>query len=117
VFERECQEQATYPYRHLLASLTRLFLIHLVTNMSPAERTALSDLFQTTQLPPSFCPLYGPKIVARPSALAPGEYGQLVQLMSIYTISDHAWATEPVKDRWLALTVAQERLHNVRLRA
>jgi hypothetical protein len=119
-FSREVMESAVYPYRHPLDSITRIFLIHLISHMSPEQREDFSNRLKdaSTHFPSNYCQLYGPKFVARPGQLSPGEYEQLVQLMPMYVTpgprDGTSWAVEEVKDRWIALCVAQERLYGVR---
>jgi hypothetical protein len=114
VFPRECQDDATYPYRRVLASLTRLFLVRHIGHMSPAARAAFSARWQSQALhmPPSSCPLYGPKLAARPGELAPGEYAQLLQIMPVLVMDDSV--DQATRDRWIALCVAQKKLYSVR---
>jgi hypothetical protein len=117
VFPRECQDSATYTYRLPLAALTRLFLIHHVEHMPADARAAFSAQWQSQapHMPPSFCPLYGPKIFARPGALAQGEYAQLLQIMPMFVMPDPS-VDPATRNRWIALCAAQDKLYNTRMR-
>jgi hypothetical protein len=101
-----------YPYRRKLDILTRVVLLHQLSKMTLEQKTKLVRGFQSAQLPPDFCQLYGPKIVAYPGQLAPGEYGQLVGLMIPLSFSESS-TEDDIIPRWAGLKRAQDMFYNV----
>lgn len=78
------KDRTSKPSRHLRISLRRLYLIELVFHLSSEERGELQRVISSAQLPSSFPRLFGPKVVARPDKLSPGEYEMLPQILEIY---------------------------------
>jgi hypothetical protein len=82
--------------------------------MTPEQKIKLVNDFQDAQpyTPGFYCQLYGPKVLAYPGQLAPGEYAQLVGMMIPFMYSEGS--TSDKFTRWTALKKAQEFLYNVR---
>jgi hypothetical protein len=136
-YSRQIKQSDQYPFRAPLAAILRLLFVDLVTRgMSAEERFQYSNKLQKNRnsMPSSYPALYGPKIVTHPADLAPGEYEMLLQLMPMYVAIPRAesgetketadkesngegwrgWVTQAVTERWIALSVAQEQLYNIR---
>jgi hypothetical protein len=69
------QDHDVYPYRHKLNIITRIILLDHISEMTPEQKIKLVNDFQDAQpyTPGFYCQLYGPKVLAYPGQLAPGE--------------------------------------------
>ena len=63
-----------YPYRSTLMLAARIGLIQLISQLSIRERIDLAERIIRAKIPAKWTRLFGPKIVARPENLSPGEY-------------------------------------------
>jgi len=94
------------PLKRTLIRIIRLYFLHDIAHLSSqAEADALVEFFAGCQLPSSFPQLFGPKIVARPGDLSPGEYGMIVKILPIRYMPQSKEG-EPEKqrsDRWMNL--------------
>lgn len=107
-YERAPKDANAHPYRHTIVSITRLLLTDLVTHLSPAVRDALAVAIDTLIVPSSYLALYGPKIVAQPADLSPGEYLMIATVFPIFLIMGPAAGSvdDVARHRWVALSVA-----------
>jgi len=94
------------PLKRTLIRIIRLYFLHDIAHLSSqVEADALVEFFAGCQLPSSFPQLFGPKIVARPGDLSPGEYGMIVKILPIRYMPQSKEG-EPEKqrsDRWMNL--------------
>jgi hypothetical protein len=100
-------------YRIPLILISRLFLMHLVSTLSPSNLNALANKIGEIQMPSHVPRLFGPKVVARPRDLSPGEYETFMHAgMPLLALDKSIGLDEAGIGRWLHLYVAQEKLWN-----
>jgi hypothetical protein len=109
---RAPKDAAKFPFRTPLAALTRLFLVDALANMSAAEQHQIAAGVEELQYPSHMAVIYGPKVVARPADLSPGEYETIAQLlpmvlMEVY-MAKSAGGGE--MDRWMNLSTVYRTL-------
>jgi hypothetical protein len=86
----------------------------LVATMSPEQLDMLVKVFKEALLPSAMPQLYGPKMVARPGDLSPGEYEMLEQMLVAYSFGAFGFINEVGgKDRWISLALAMKTLFNI----
>src|SRR5258708_518569 len=73
-YKRHPLARVEYPYRSTLMLAARTGLIQLMSQLSTEERISLGERINRAKIPAKWTRLFGPKIVARPRNLAPGEY-------------------------------------------
>jgi hypothetical protein len=103
---RAPKDTAKFPFRTPLAALTRLFLVDALADMSEAEQRQISAGVEGLVYPSHMAAIYGPKVVARPADLSPGEYETIAQLLSmvlmeVYMVKS---AGGGEMDRWMNLS-------------
>ncbi|KAJ7784416.1 hypothetical protein B0H16DRAFT_1296474 [Mycena metata] len=87
-YKRAIRDSDKFNYRLPLITACRLLLIDYVSTLDEAGRQEYEKFFAGMQFPPSWCEMYGPKIVARPADLSPGEYDMLVTSMPIFAMGE-----------------------------
>ncbi|KAJ6488961.1 hypothetical protein C8R45DRAFT_780146, partial [Mycena sanguinolenta] len=91
-YTRVIEHSDVFQYRLPLITTTRLFLVSYVSALDPAERQKYLDWFDKwfpfKDAPKDFCEIHGPKIVARPADLSPGEYTTLARTMPFRVMMD-----------------------------
>ncbi|PFH51808.1 hypothetical protein AMATHDRAFT_2717 [Amanita thiersii Skay4041] len=108
---------SAYPFRTTLTLASRAFLLDLISRLSDRERTVLAERISRARIPARWTRLFGPKVVACPSSLSPGEYeafGTLAPAFLFYDDKDDlSFVTEmKASDRkaWLMLSEAFKEL-------
>lgn len=106
-------------YAPALRRICRLFLIDRVARIALDETKSAEflTLFAGCQFPPSFPQLYGPKILAQPGNLSPGEYEMIIQIGPMWSIEEGESTSsedpsDPVGKGWIHLGVASKMLWN-----
>lgn len=114
------KDSSKFIYRLPLIHLCRLFLTDLVTNLSSEGKDKLSRFLLGAQFPSGWPQPYGPKVVARPADLSPGEYEMLPQMIGVFAIGsddsdlgDYDFDEER-KNRWVNLKIAMDGLWNLK---
>lgn len=69
-----------------LLNISRLFLVNIVASMADdtEPREQFSQFFDGVESPSDWPQFYGPKVIARPADLSPGEYEMIPHLLSVY---------------------------------
>ncbi|RDB23906.1 hypothetical protein Hypma_009006 [Hypsizygus marmoreus] len=98
-----------FPFRTPLTLATRLFYIDLVASLSARTLLHFESRLAQVHLPSQVPRIYGPKVVARPGDLSPGEYQTLGHLY-IAVLFDQKLRVD--FERWAALAGAIKKLWN-----
>jgi hypothetical protein len=109
---RTLKDAAKFPFRTPIAALTRLFLVDALADMSAAEQHQIAAGVEELQYPSHMAAIYGPKVVARPADLSPGEYETIAQLlpmvlMEVYMAKSGGGGE---MDRWMNLSTVYRTL-------
>ncbi|KAF9039449.1 hypothetical protein BDZ89DRAFT_1156909 [Hymenopellis radicata] len=102
-YTRELPDSSKYPYRRPIVLIARIFLVELVTQLSPENKKTIEDYLvnSSDRFPPDFASLYGPKFTARPADLSPGEYAQFPSIAVTIVLF-----SQEVRQRWISTQVA-----------
>lgn len=100
-------------YRTPLMLISRLFLMHLVATLPAHNLKALANKAGDIQMPSHVPRVFGPKLVARPADLSPGEYDTLMRVcVPLLFLDDSIGLDEAEKEKWLRLCLARKELWN-----
>lgn len=116
-YKRHPMGHVKYPYRSTLMLAARTGLLQLVSGLSVKERIALAERINQAKIPAKWTRLFGPKIVARPGNLAPGEYEVFATLAPAFLFYGERDEWCPIaklsmedKDFWVTLSEAFKEL-------
>jgi hypothetical protein len=85
----------------------------LVATLSSEKLDMLTKSLNEMQLPSHIPQLYGPKMVARPGDLSPGEYETLGMILVAYSFGALGINEVGGQDRWISLALAMKTLFNI----
>ncbi|KAJ7200012.1 hypothetical protein GGX14DRAFT_661037 [Mycena pura] len=105
-YTRPIQDSDSFKYRLPIVTACRLLLIDYVSTLDDARRDEYEKFFAGMRLPPSWCEMYGPKIVGRPADLSPGEYAMLAEVMPVWVMPEIEKAKAEKKN--LQVSVGEE---------
>ncbi|KAJ6454482.1 hypothetical protein C8R47DRAFT_1167117 [Mycena vitilis] len=97
-YSRAVEGSEQFKYRLPIVTACRLLLVDYVATLDDAGRARYTEFFAGMQLPMDFCEMYGPKFVARPADLSPGEYAMLAQTMAMRAFGEMASAKKDEKE-------------------
>ncbi|KAJ7025378.1 hypothetical protein C8F04DRAFT_137923 [Mycena alexandri] len=131
-YKQRIQDSDKFKYRLPIITACRLLLIDYVSALDEARRQKYEKFFTTMEVPTSWCAIYGPKIVARPADLSPGEYDMLSTVMPMWVMpeiesakaekkkqmekdaAEENAAEESEGMQWVWLAVLMKRVYNVK---
>ena len=93
-----------------LVLATRILFMDLIATLPSEMLDMMVKRFNEVHLLSEMPQLYGPKMVARPGDLSPGEYEMLGTVLGLYAFEGLEIGE---KDRWTSLTLAMNTLFNV----
>lgn len=95
----------------------RIGLLQLISQLSTDERVALAERINRAKIPAKWTRLFGPKVVARPENLSPGEYEVFATLAPAFLLHGTRDELSPIaklsmEDRgfWVTLSEAFKEL-------
>ncbi|KAF9475548.1 hypothetical protein BDN70DRAFT_864791 [Pholiota conissans] len=108
-YKRETPSPETKKYRLPIIFIARLFLNDLVGGLSLEAKETLSGYINVINMPSSHAKLYGPKVMARPADLSPGEYISFIASAPIVTMQDYGTCkfSKECQERWKNLATAK----------
>ncbi len=116
-YKRHPMGRVKYPYRSTLMLAARTGLLQLVSGLSARARIVLAERINQAKIPAKWTRLFGPKIVARPGNLAPGEYEVFATLAPAFLFYRERDEWDPIvmlsmeeKDFWVTLSEAFKEL-------
>ncbi|KAF8630110.1 hypothetical protein AX15_003071 [Amanita polypyramis BW_CC] len=119
-YKRHPLAHTKYPYRSTLMLAARTGLMQLIPRLSLSERTDLAERIGRAKIPAKWTRIFGPKIVARPENLAPGEYEVFATLATAFLLHGTRDEFNPIamlpmeyKDFWTMLSEAFKELWDV----
>jgi acetyl esterase/lipase len=95
----------------------RTGLIQLISQLSTEERVVLAERINRAKIPAKWTRLFGPKVMARPENLAPGEYEVFATLAPAFLLHGTRDELRPIaklsmedKEFWVTLSEAFKEL-------
>lgn len=117
-YERHPPARNKYPYRLTLMLAARAALIQIMSQRPTWIRTSFaSRVDRAAEIPAKWTRLFGPKIMARPESLSPGEYEVFATLAPVFLIEGKKGDVSPLcklsmeeMDFWVMLSEAFKEL-------